>query len=167
MVFDPTYPSINYDDFPKHNWTKYYGEVKEVILINTHPTRGKGFNVIGYVDADLAGNKVSRRSRTGFIIYLNKALIYWFSKRQNGMECSNFGSEFIAMKLCCEYGQGLRYKIRMMGIPVVDCIFLYDDNQSVLCNTCIPNSTLKNRNPLLCTTLLEKVWLGRNRLQVT
>ena len=102
--------------------------------------------MIGYVDADLAGDKVIRRSRTGFVIYLNQAPVYWFSKRQNGVECSTFGIEFIAMKQFCEYVRGLRYKLRMMGIPVISCSFLYGDNQSVLFNTCIPDSTLKKKN---------------------
>ena len=34
MVFDPTYPSIDNDDFPRHDWEKHYGEVKEVIPKN-------------------------------------------------------------------------------------------------------------------------------------
>ena len=108
MVFDPTYPSIDHDDFPKYDWTKQYGEVEETIPINAPTSRGKGFDMIGYVDADLAGEKITRRSRTGFVVYLNQAPIYWFSKQQNGVECSTFGSEFIAMKQCCEYGRGLR-----------------------------------------------------------
>ena len=102
--------------------------------------------MIGYVDADLAGDKVIRRSRTGFVIYLNQAPIYWFSKLQKGVECSTFGSEFIAVKQCCEYVRGMRYKIRMMGIPFIGCSFLYGDNQYVLCNTCIPDSILKKKN---------------------
>ena len=38
------------------------------------------------------------------------------------------------------------YKLRMMGIPVIGCSFLYGDNQSVFCNTCILDSTLKKKN---------------------
>ena len=34
----------------------------------------------------------------------------------------------------------------MMGIPVIGCSLLYGDHQSVLCNTCIPDSTLKKKN---------------------
>ena len=34
MFFDPTYPSIDNYDFPRHDWQKHYGEVKEVILTN-------------------------------------------------------------------------------------------------------------------------------------
>ena len=65
MVFDPTYPSIDNDDFPRHDWEKHYGEVKYVIPKNSLSPRGKGFNRIRYVDADLARDKVIRRSRTG------------------------------------------------------------------------------------------------------
>ena len=31
---------------------------------------------------------------------------------------STFGSKFMAIKHCCEYLNGLRYKLRMMGVPV-------------------------------------------------
>ena len=86
MVFDPTYPSIDNDDFPRHDWEKHYGEVKEVIPTNALSPRGKGFYMIGYVDADLVGDKLIRRSRTDVVIYLNQALIYWFSTRQNLVE---------------------------------------------------------------------------------
>ena len=57
-----------------------------------------------------------------------------------------FGSEFIAMKQCCEYVHGLRYKLRMMGISCDNPTFIYEDNQSVLANTTIPDSTLKKKS---------------------
>ena len=75
MVFDPTYPSIDNDDFPRHDREKHYGEIKEVIPKNAPSPRGRGFDMIRSVDADLAGDKVIRRSRTGFVIYLNQAPI--------------------------------------------------------------------------------------------
>ena len=62
------------------------------------------------------------------------------------MESSSFGSEFVAMKQCFEYLRGLRYKLRMMGIPVNGCCFIYGDNKSVLANTSIPDSTLKKKS---------------------
>ena len=51
MVFDPTYPSIDNDDYLMHDREKHYGEVKEVIPKNTPSPQGKGFDMIGYVDA--------------------------------------------------------------------------------------------------------------------
>ena len=77
-----------------------------------------GFTIRAKVDADHAGDSVTHRSRTGFIAYTNSAPIYWMSKKQASVESSSFGSEFIAMKQYCEYLRGLRYKLRMMGIPI-------------------------------------------------
>ena len=98
------------------------------------------------VDADHASDTASRRSRTGLLIYLNCALVYWWSKKQTSVESSSVGSEFVAMKQCCEYIRGLRYKLRMMGIPVEGPMYIYGDNQSVLANTTIPDSTLKKKS---------------------
>ena len=64
------------------------------------------------------------------------------------------------MKQCCEYVRGLWYKIRMMCIPVIGCSFLYGDNKSVLCNTCIPDSTLKKKNHAIA---YHFVWEGVDR----
>jgi hypothetical protein len=50
-----------------------------------------------FVDSDHAGEKFIRRSRTGFVIYLNMAPIVWFSKRQQTVESSVFGAELVAM----------------------------------------------------------------------
>ena len=41
MVFDPTYPSIDNDYFPRYDWEKHYVEVKEVIPTNAPSPRGK------------------------------------------------------------------------------------------------------------------------------
>ena len=85
--------------------------------MNAMKCRGFGFIIRAYVDSDHAGDSVTRRSRTGFIVFCNSAPIYWTSKKQGSIETCSFGSEFIAMKNCCEYLCGLRYKLRMMGIP--------------------------------------------------
>ena len=108
--------------------------------------RGLGFVMCAKVDADHALDTITRRSRMVFLVYLNCAPIYWWSKKQNSVESLSFGSKFIAMKQCCEYVRGLRYKLRMMGISCDDPMFIYGDNQSVLANTTIPDSTLKKKS---------------------
>ena len=50
------------------------------------------------------------------------------------------------MKVATEYVRGLRYKLRMMGIPVDEPAFVFGDNQSVLTNTMDPGSTLKKKS---------------------
>ena len=90
--------------------------------------------------------QITRQSRTGFIIYLNSSPIYWYSKRQNSVETSLFGSKFIAMRQACEYIRSLRFHLRMMGIPVTQPAFLRGDNQSVIFNSTIPESMLKKKH---------------------
>ena len=146
LVFDPTYPNINYEDFPLNDWSNFYEGSEEVLPPNAPDPRGKGPDILAYVDADLAGNHVTRTSRTGFIIYLNQAPVYWFSKRQNGVESSTFGSEFIAMKQCCEYIRGLMYKLTAMGIHIDGPAYIFGDNKSVLVNSSKPTSVLKKKS---------------------
>ena len=149
MVYDPSDPVVEEADFAVQDWTaSEFGHVqgKEILPGNAPTPRGMGFIMRAKVDADHASNTVTRRSRTGFIVYLNCAPIYWFSKKQSSVESSSFGSEFTAMKQCCEYLRGLRYKLRMMGIPVDGPAYIYGDNQSVLANTTIPDSTLKKKS---------------------
>ena len=99
-----------------------------------------------FVDSDHASDQVTRRSRTGFLVYLNNALIYWTSKKQTTIETSLFGSEFMAMKHATEYVRGLQYKLRGMGIPVDECAYIYGDNKSVLVNLSVPHSQLKKNS---------------------
>ena len=95
-------------------------EDREEVLPPDMPTPlGKPFVIRCFVDAaDHAGDDVTRKSRTGFIVYLNNAPIYWYSKRQGSVESSTYQAEFTAMKEATEYIRALRYRLRMMGIPV-------------------------------------------------
>ena len=149
LVFDPTYHEIDASAFEKRDWTtSEFGHLqgKEEIPPNRPQERGAGFVIRAKVDADHASNTVTRRSRTGFVVYVNSALVYWFAKKQTSVESSSFGSEFCAMKTCCEYLRGLRYKLRMMGIPVLGPTYVSGDNQSVLANTTVPESQLKKKS---------------------
>ena len=80
LGFDPTYPEINDDDFERKDWSGFYGDDKEPLPVNAPKPRGKEFIMRAYVDASFAGCKLSHRSRTGFIIFLNSSPVYWFSK---------------------------------------------------------------------------------------
>ena len=99
-----------------------------------------------FFDADLAGNKITRRSQTGILIFCNRAPIIWYSKRKNTVETSTFGSEFTAMKTGIELIEGLRYKLRMFGVPIEGPTNIYCDNEAVYKSTVMPESTLKKKH---------------------
>ena len=67
------------------------------------------------------------------------------------------------MKHCCEYIGGLRYKLRMMGIPVEGPAYIEGDNQYVLANTTIPDSTLKKKSQSISYYFVRE---GAARLRV-
>jgi hypothetical protein len=107
VVFDPTYPSVDMGTFIKTDWKSMYGDVKEMIPSDTPVPRGKEVDFRLFVDSDHAGEHFTRRSRTGFVIYLNMAPIVWFSKRQPTVESSVFGAEFVIMNNGIETYRGL------------------------------------------------------------
>ena len=76
-----------------------------------------------------------RRSRTGYFIFLSTALINCLSKKQATIEGSVFGAEFVAMKTSIEALRGIRYKLRMMGVPLTGPTYVYGDNMPVIYNT--------------------------------
>ena len=99
MVFNPSAPDIDESQFRHEEWSETsYGECKEDITSNAPKPRGIGFTMRAFVDSDHAGDSVTSRSRTGFVIFLNSSPIYWYSKKQTSVETSTFGSEFIAIK---------------------------------------------------------------------
>jgi hypothetical protein len=150
VVFDPTYPDVDMRAFIKTDWKPMYGDIKEEISPNAPVTRGKEIDLRLFVDSDHAGEHFTRRSRTGFVIYLNMAPIVWFSKRQPTVESSVFGAEFVAMKNGIETTRGLRYKLRMMGVAIDGPTYVYGDNMSVVHNTQRPESVLKKKSNAIC-----------------
>ena len=152
MVFGPTIPDIDFDQFPKKGWagapcSKGDGAgLKEEKPPNAPRARGAGFIARMLVDSDHAGDKVTRRSRTGFLVYCNNALIYWHSKKQASIEASSFGSELMAMKRGAEHARGLRYKLRMMGIPAELPAFAYAGSKPAIASSSVPEPTLKKKS---------------------
>ena len=98
-----------------------------------------------FVDSNQTGDKWTRISRTGFMIYMNISLINWYSKRYSTTETSVFGAEIVAIKVKLETLQAIWYKLRMMGIPISGASYVHGDNMSVIHNTSKPESTLKKK----------------------
>jgi hypothetical protein len=116
LVFDDSYVRI--DDEVGTDWNSFYPKAKEELPENMPEPRGKMVQVIVFVDASYGCDLLTRRSRTGILIYINRAPVIWYSKKQNTIETSTFGSEFTALHTAVELIKGLRYKLRMMGVPL-------------------------------------------------
>ena len=145
MVFDDTIPSYRGERFLKCDWSEFYPDAMEAIPDNMPEPRGKEVLMSCFVDADHAGCRETRRSHSGILLFVNRSPIMWYSKRQNTVEASTYGSELLAMRLAIEMIEGLRYKIRMMGIPLDGECAVFCDNSAVVTNT-KPESTLKKKH---------------------
>lgn len=71
-----------------------------------------------FFDASFAANKVTRKSHSGHIVFVNWAQILWFSQRQNTIDASAVLAEFIVLKLCVQAVVHLRFKLQMFGICI-------------------------------------------------
>jgi hypothetical protein len=163
LVFDPTYPDIDQSNFKTCDWKEFYGDVTEALPLDAPQPLGKDVDIRMMVDSDHAGDKRTRRSRTGFLIFINNAIVDWVSKKQPMIESSVFGAEFVAMKHGMEKLRGLRYKLRMMGVPVNGPSYIYGDNMSVIHNTQRPESTLKKKSNSICYhAVQESVAMGES-----
>lgn len=150
MVFDDAIVEFSEADFPSFEWTDFYGEVKESIPPNAPVPRGNPVQTTAFVDANHAGNQVTRRSHTGILLYCNSAPIIWYSKAQATVETSTFGSEFVALRIAVELIEALRYKLKMLGVPIEGPTNVLCDNKSVVTNSTEPASVLKKKHNAIC-----------------
>ena len=159
---DAYYP---HKEIPDVDWKEFYPEASDVLPPDMPEPLGKAVQITMFVDASHAANLVTRQSRTGVLIFVNRAPIVWFSKKQASIETSSFGSEFMALKTGSEILEGLRYKLRMMGVPLDGYAHVKVDNLSVVRNTSVPESTLKKKsNSIAYHYVREKCAAGVARI---
>ena len=82
MVFDSKKSTPDMSIFQEHDWCDFYGDVKEAIPPNAPDPKGKEIDLRIFVDSDHVGDKLTRRSKTGYIIFLDNAPIAWLSKKE-------------------------------------------------------------------------------------
>ena len=98
------------------------------------------------MDADHARDKVTCRSVTGILLCVNNTPVIWYTKRQKTVETSTYGSELVAARIATEMIMEVRYKLRMLGVPLEETSLLIGDNMSVILNTTLPSSMLKKKH---------------------
>ena len=131
MAFDAAHQNIDERRFKKYDFYDFYRGAKEAIPTDCPEALGNSMSTHYFVDADLAGNLISRISQKGVLIFCNRSPVIWHSKRQNLVESSTFGSEILALKNAIELIEALRYKLRMFGVPIERPTNIFCDNEAV------------------------------------
>ena len=150
LAFDPRHPQIDEKKFVQADWTDFYRYAEEQRSPVEPPPRGKSVSTHCFVDADHAGNKITRRSQTGILLFVNRAPITWYSKRQNSVQDATFGSEFVALRQPKNMIVALRYKLRSFGVEIEGPTNVFCDNEAVTKNVRTPESTLNKKSLSIC-----------------
>lgn len=69
LVFDPTYAYVDEEKFARQDWSSapYKSDEPEELPLDMPAPRGHGVVIRTFVDADHAGESVTRKSRSGFM----------------------------------------------------------------------------------------------------
>ena len=111
LVYDPSDPAIDFAKYEERDWaSSEFGHIpgrrgdttkcpRAPWSWSVHPGHGRCVTMRLTLSPGAQG--------PGILVFVNCALVHWISKKQTTVESSSFGSEFVAMKQCCEYLRGL------------------------------------------------------------
>ena len=89
-------------------------------------------HLMAYSDSDWATCPDSRKSVTGFSVFLGESLISWKSKKQQTISKSSSEAEYKAFTVTtCEL-QWLTFLLQHLDVPFITPSTLYCDNQSAI-----------------------------------
>ena len=87
---------------------RYLKGTRDYAVVYGRETQGPEAGLLGYSDADYAGDKEDRHSTTGHLFLLNRGPISWTSTKQRFMATSTTESEYIALAEAGKQSQWLR-----------------------------------------------------------
>ena len=115
--YDPMGPNVDFQVFNDNTyWTEFYGDVEEELPPKMTDPCSRDASIHQFVDANYAGNVITRSSHTGIIMFIQNTPTIWFSKRHNMVEAAMFGSELVAIRICKDLIVAQRYKLRIFGV---------------------------------------------------
>ena len=90
------------------------------------------YKLVGFCDADYAGDRIERKSTSGNCQFLGENLISWASKRQATIALSTAEAEYISAASCCTQLLWMKHQLEDYQITE-NCIPIYCDNTAAIC----------------------------------
>jgi hypothetical protein len=94
--------------------------------------RSSTHSLVAYSDADWAGCPDTRRSTSGFCMYLGDNLISWSSRRQTTVSRSSAEAEYRAVATCVAESCWVRQILQELHRPIHHATIVYCDNVSAV-----------------------------------
>ncbi|GJX64037.1 ribonuclease H-like domain-containing protein [Tanacetum coccineum] len=88
--------------------------------------------LIAYSDADWAGCPTTRRSTSGYCVFLGDNLLTWSSKRQDTLSHSSVEAEYRGVVNAVGETSWIRNLLRELHIPLFTATLVYCDNVSAV-----------------------------------
>ncbi|KAG7583619.1 Integrase catalytic core [Arabidopsis suecica] len=117
--------------------------------------------IVGYCDADYAGDKNDRRSTTGYCTFIGGNLVTWRSKKQKVVSLSSAEAEYRAMRKLTTELMWLKALLKDFGIDTPQPITMHCDNQAAI--HIATNSVFHERTKHIevdCHKVREQIQLG-------
>ncbi|GJS48174.1 ribonuclease H-like domain-containing protein [Tanacetum coccineum] len=95
-------------------------------------------DLVAYSDADWAGCPTTRRSTSGYCVFLGNNLLSWSSKRQPTLSRSSAEAEYRGVANAVAETCWLRNLVRELHTPLTSATLVYCDNVSAVYLSCNP-----------------------------
>ena len=121
------------------NWGKvhYTAALDLLIYVQSTPTLGVTYHkgpttLVGFADANWAGNADNARSTTGYIFYLANGPISWKSKEQKTVALSSTEAEYMSLTAAAQEALHLRGLLPIFSVDMSSPTIIYEDNEGAL-----------------------------------
>uniref|UniRef100_A0AAV1TIP8 Polyprotein n=1 Tax=Peronospora matthiolae TaxID=2874970 RepID=A0AAV1TIP8_9STRA len=121
--------------YDKSHWTaakrilKYLKTTQDLSIVFSGINKGE---LIGFADANWAGDLDTRRSTTGYVFFLNGSVISWNSKRQPTVATSSTEAEYMSLYSATQEAIWLRGLLKDLNYCAKNATTIFQDNQGCI-----------------------------------
>src|SRR2546421_380012 len=94
--------------------------------------KNESTEIVGYCDADWAGDRVDRRSTTGYCTFIGGNMVTWKTKKQKVVSCSSAEAEYRAMRKLTNELTWLKGLLADLNIHQTTPMTVHCDNQAAI-----------------------------------
>ncbi len=100
----------------------------------------------GYCDADFAGDTISRKSCSGYVIKLGRVIVAWASRTQKTISTSTTDAEWTALYEGVRHGEHIRGFLNELGLGIKSVEWKCDNEATVVVAATTPGHTGRKRH---------------------